>query len=265
MLSWIKRWFKRIAGEHAYQALQKSFYAFLSRVRRWKAPAAGAYYASKIARSENLPILGKYHGTDKHEAVHSFAGMSYLDIYELYLRPYKNEPIALLEIGINDGESLRMWKSYFPKAEIFGIDIDPRCRSFAEERIRIAIGSQDDEAFLGGCFGGDRRFDVILDDGSHVNKMTLASFQYLFYHRLRPGGLYILEDLHCSYDKLQTEFDVRSNWPGMKYNDPAASLDNDRRDMDGFFLSKICDLDHRKGEIQFIHFWSMTCVIKRIQ
>jgi len=215
-------------------------------------------------KSRNLKILGMAQGTDKHDADHSFTGVSYLDVYEQYLLPHQDEKIALMEIGVKDGASLRMWKSFFPRADIFGIDIDPRCKTLEQERIRIATGSQDDEQFLAGCFGERPRFHVIIDDGSHINRMTLASFQYLFHHRLHSGGLYIIEDLRCSYDKLQTQFDVRKNWPGMRYNDPAVSLDNDRKDMDDFFLKILFDLDHRKGEIQFIHFWSNMCVIKKV-
>ena len=87
--------------------------------------------------------------------------------------------------------------------------------------------------------------------------------RHLFSRRLHSGGLYIIEDLRCAYDKLQTQFDIRSNWPGMRYNDPDASLDNDRKDMDDAFLKILFDLDHRKGGIQSIHFWSNMCVIRK--
>jgi hypothetical protein len=264
MFQYLKKAIKGIIGEHIYQKFQKFYYGRLSRIRRWRVPAIGAFYFNKITRTENLHVLGKYYGTDKYDSDHSFSGISYLKIFEKYLLPFQKKRIALLEIGVKDGESLRMWKSFFPKADIFGIDIDPRCKSFEEERINIATGSQDDELLLANCFGKHQRFHAIIDDGSHINKMTLSSFQYLFYHRLHPSGVYIMEDLHCSYDKLQTKYNVRKNWPGMLYNDPAISMDNDRRDMDNFFLSKIYDLDHHKGEIQFIHFWSMICVIGRI-
>jgi hypothetical protein len=263
MLSFVKKGMKQIAGERIYTSLRHFFYQLTSRIRRWRVPPAGALWYAGITKSRSLKLLGMAQGTDKHDADHSFAGLSYLDVYEQYLRPLQDQPIALLEIGVKDGGSLRMWKSYFPRAEIFGIDIDPRCKAFEQERIRVAIGSQDDESFLGGCFGECPRFHVIIDDGSHINHMTLASFRHLFSRRLHSGGLYIIEDLRCAYDKLQTQFDIRSNWPGMRYNDPGASLDNDRKDMDDFFLNILFDLDHRRGDIQFIHFWSNMCVIRK--
>jgi len=93
--------------------------------------------------------------------------------------------------------------------------------------------------------------------------MTLASFEYLFNQRLNNKGIYIIEDLGCSYDKLQTNHNVLENWPGMKYNDNQLSYDNDREDMDKFFLKIIRDLDQRSGNILSIHFWAMTCIIMK--
>jgi hypothetical protein len=264
MLSYFKKAVKRIVGERMYQKIQQCFYRSSSRIRRWRIPPVGVLFFSNITKSRSLKILGMAQGTDKYDADHSFAGVSYLDVYEQYFHPLRDEKIALLEIGVKDGASLRMWKSFFPRADIFGIDIDPRCTAFEEDRIRIATGSQDDEQFLAGFFGERPHFHVIIDDGSHVNKMTLASFHYLFNHRLHSGGVYIIEDLRCSYDKLQMEYDIRRTWPGMRYNDPAASLDNDRKDMEEFFRKILFDLDHRKGQIQFIHFWSNMCVIRKV-
>ncbi|MFH2101999.1 MAG: hypothetical protein ABIJ39_01405 [Chloroflexota bacterium] len=212
----------------------------------------------------SLQVVGIYHLTDKFDENHSFAGLSYLDIYEKYFKQFRNKRVSVLEIGVKDAASLRTWKSYFRKGNIYGIDIDPRCKSLEEERIQIEIGSQDDGDFLRSCFGSDKKFDVVIDDGSHVNQMTLASFDHLFHQRLNNGGIYIIEDLGCSYEKLQTNHNVLEIWPGMKYNDPLKSFDNDRKDMDTFFMEKIRMLDHRTGNIRSIHFWSMTCVITKI-
>lgn len=189
-----------------------------------------------------LQEIGEYHRTDKYDEKHAFAGLSYLNIYERYFHQFKNKRISVLEIGVKHGASLRTWKSYFKNAQIYGIDIDPRCKSFAEERTQIEIGSQDDIEFLNSCFGKDTKFDVIIDDGSHINKMTIVSFENLFSKRMNAGGIYVIEDLGCSYNK---------------------SMGNDRKDMDKFFLEKIENLDKHKSEILSLHFWCMTCVITK--
>ena len=225
--------------------------------------AAGQEANKNVAPS--LTSLGRLHGTDKADKVHTFAGLTYLDVYERYLRelPSRGKDITILEIGVREGASLRMWSDWFPDAQICGFDIDPSCKRFEESRIRIAIGSQDDPQLLRTAFPETSRFDLIVDDGSHINSMTLAAFDVLFAKRLKPGGLYIIEDLGCSYDRLQTDSDVRHQWPGMHYNRKGADLDNDREDMNQFFLDRINDIDHLRGNILFLHFWSRICILKK--
>jgi hypothetical protein len=62
----------------------------------------------------------------------------------------------------------------------------------------VLIGSQDDPAFLRRAAGSLGRLDVVVDDGSHVAKHQLASFDVLF-DLLAPGGLYVIEDVHTAY------------------------------------------------------------------
>jgi hypothetical protein len=256
MRSKLKRVAKNILGSRLYQKTVN--------IKNRITLARLGYVLRRMTGTLNLQMAGIYHNTDKHNQDHTFSGLSYLNIYEKYISTLKNKSISLLEIGVKDGDSLRMWKSYFKYGQIFGIDIDPDCKSQEEERIQIEIGSQDDSDFLKGCLNGNSQFDIIIDDGSHINTMTIKSFQNLFYNRLKSGGIYIIEDLHCSYDKLQTDHNILEIWPGMKHNDPSKDYDNNRAIMNDFFLKMIHDLDHRNGEVQFLHFWAMTCIIKKV-
>ncbi|MEP7318387.1 MAG: hypothetical protein ABI921_06590 [Panacibacter sp.] len=122
-----------------------------------------------------------------------------------HFRPFKNKKINLLEIGAGGyksptkgGESLYMWKRYFPRAKIFSIDIFDK--SFLQEkRIRIFQRSQDDKEFLLEKVVkeiGD--IDLIIDDGSHINKHVIETFQILF-PVLKNGGIYVVEDAQTSY------------------------------------------------------------------
>lgn len=105
----------------------------------------------------------------------------------------------MLEIGVFEGGSLQMWKDFFGrKAEIYAIDINPECKKYEEEQINIFIGSQGDRDFLS-QFGSEYgKFDIILDDGSHLMEDQIASFETLFTY-LNDGGIYICEDTHTSY------------------------------------------------------------------
>jgi hypothetical protein len=137
-------------------------------------------------------------GTDK-EGVHSYTAA-----YERHLRHLRDSPIRLLEIGVGGyadpakgGESLRMWKEYFPRAEIVGIDIHDKA-ALAEQRIAIVRGDQSDPDFLARVGREFGPFDVIIDDGSHYSAHVIASFVGLFPF-LADGGIYVVEDLQTSY------------------------------------------------------------------
>lgn len=105
----------------------------------------------------------------------------------------------MLEIGVQTGASVRMWADYFPNAQIVGIDINPQCAQFASRRIQIITGSQDNPE-IAKFFRSEYPdgFEIVIDDGSHVGEHQRASLD-LFFPLVRPGGLYVIEDLHCSY------------------------------------------------------------------
>jgi len=95
------------------------------------------------------------------------------------------------------GESLRMWKAYFLKGRIVGIDICDKTQ-FREPRIDIRQCDQTDaEALrqLSAEYGG---FDIVIDDGSHLNEHVIATFKLLF-PLMRPGGIYAIEDTQTAY------------------------------------------------------------------
>lgn len=142
-----------------------------------------------------LNDIALFYGTDKSSDFHN-----YCEKYEKYL-PFKcNSKLKILEIGVLKGESLKTWKDYYPNAFIVGIDINPECIECAEERIAIETGSQTDAKFLFGVIKKHGPFDLIIDDGSHVNSDIIFSFKYLF-KSLRPGGIYVVEDCGTSYWK----------------------------------------------------------------
>ena len=125
--------------------------------------------------------------------------LHYLAIYERHFAPYRNTPIRVLEIGVQNGGSARMWRDWFgPDATIFGIDIDPDCAAANGEAAQIRIGSQDDKRFLSSVVDEMGGVDIVIDDGSHMMKHIHTSFRALF-PRLSEGGVYLIEDLHSAY------------------------------------------------------------------
>lgn len=125
------------------------------------------------------------------------------DWYEAYFARLRNEPIKILEIGVKNGGSIAMWERYFPKAEIFGVDIIENCKRFASKRTRIFIGDQGDPEFLRSVIRETGTpLDVIIDDGGHTMQQQCTSFEVLFEH-VRPSGYYVVEDIHTSYREKQ--------------------------------------------------------------
>lgn len=133
-----------------------------------------------------LHEIGLKHGTDKA----TYHG--YCDFYEKELKGLN--PKRILEIGVKDGASLRMWKEFYPESQVMGIDINPPikvpgCRVYQLNATDIySLG------FLG-------RFDLIIDDGSHMTLDQQISFYFLFNAMLKKGGVYIVEDIHTSFYK----------------------------------------------------------------
>lgn len=208
----------------------------------------------------SLKQIGQYYGTDKVDVDHSFNEKCYLDVYERYFREWKSKPVTLVEIGIREGNSLRAYRDYFEKGLIVGVDINP-VSYITEPRIKSFIGSQDAPDLVEEMHRETGDWDIVIDDGSHINALTLASFQLMF-PKLKPGGIYIFEDLYCSYLGDQLPGDIeRGQWPGMQYNDPNLLLHNDRGLLDRFFQERLMDLDHKRGDIEFIHFWAQVCII----
>ncbi len=140
-----------------------------------------------------LDKIAKSFGTDKSSDNHNYCVK-----YEKYLPFKRYDKLNILEIGVLDGKSLLTWKEYYYRSNILGIDINPDCKKYEEDRIKVEIGSQDDHVFLNDIMREYGPFDMILDDGSHMNEHMIYSFEHLF-QSVKSGGVYVIEDIGCSY------------------------------------------------------------------
>jgi len=126
----------------------------------------------------------------------------YFDIYDKVLSPYKNNHINLLEIGVQNGGSLEIWDKYFKNAhKIMGCDINPDCEKLKYESTKIKVlvdNANSENAFKKISEYLDVGIDILIDDGSHVSEDIIKTFAKYF-NSINEGGVYIAEDLHCSY------------------------------------------------------------------
>lgn len=137
----------------------------------------------------------------EHSGKVSVKWFSYLAEYDRIFDAHRDRHVRLLELGIQNGGSLEIWGKYFPYADkLLGCDIDPNCThlTYEDPRIALVIGDANSDAIQAAILEHSRTFDVIIDDGSHRSSDIVKSFGRYF-PRLVDGGIYVVEDLHCSY------------------------------------------------------------------
>lgn len=121
----------------------------------------------------------------------------YGPIYDKHLDPLWTTAKRVLEIGVDHGGSLQLWARAFPSAQIVGLDINPDCKRFEEDRISVVIGDQTDTSLLA-TLG---EFDIVIDDGSHSIKDQTIAFNALY---PRTKMVYLIEDIHGAFPALIT-------------------------------------------------------------
>ena len=138
---------------------------------------------------------------DEHSGKISDKWELYLSSYDLLFRDFRSRNVRILEIGIQNGGSLEVWAKYFPNFEkVVGCDIDEKCArlTYDDDRISVVVGDATDPTTEQRIIEISGQFDIIIDDGSHESGDIVKAFARYFKH-LAPGGLFVAEDLHCSY------------------------------------------------------------------
>jgi Methyltransferase domain len=178
----------------------------------------------------------------------------YFEGYERHFARFRGQNVHVLEIGIYSGGSLEMWKNFFgPASRIYGVDIDPRCKAYESDSVRVFIGDQGDRDFW-------RRFkeevpvlDIVIDDGGHVAGQQIVSLEELLPH-LRPGGIYVCEDLHEAFNGLAAYV------CGLAQDLNSSRLEYNWEDNERYSVSKANSL---QSAIAGIHFYPYMAVIEK--
>ena len=194
-----------------------------------------------------LKEIGNKHGTDKGNECHTIDGESYLDIYDKLFHSVRESVQTLAEIGVRGGNSVTMWREYFPKAHIWGLDIDPTINTDFGERINVIIGDQSSATDLDKLAPGSK-LDVVIDDGSHLADHLEFTFNHLW-PRVSAGGFYVMEDTTCTNGDTT---DYIEKWPGQKYNKAGTKFNNDRQKLNQFILQQIHDAENGRKDVQSV-------------
>lgn len=204
---------------------------------------------------KTLDELAVKHQSDKALLLPGRNGHGYASHYDFFFSRLRDKPIRLLEIGVDKGPSLRMWREYFPNAEIFGVDINPECLSVTGDWT-VVIGDQSNPLFwLEFVKNNGTWWDIIIDDGGHYANMILTSFEFMW-GNLHPGGLYCIEDVGTAYPNY-TQGRIRCDEVYMQNCVP----DGWQNHMD-YFKKKI-DAINLGNEIEMAYFSKELIILKK--
>ena len=148
----------------------------------------------KFGKNISLDYLFKKYETDKSNAIHGFA-----KYYTNHLNRLKNKRLNFLEIGSAGGGSAAAFVHYFDKSNVFCLDVNLTLVKYKSDKINFfGLDSSNSKMLYRFLKNIEERFsvkkfDVIIDDGSHILSDQLFSINY-FYKYLKKGGYYIIED-----------------------------------------------------------------------
>lgn len=150
-----------------------------------------------IAHRETIPELWSDKRSPRKEG-EIYVCHDYLKIYDREWTKWRDQPIRLMEIGLNVGASIKLWLEYFTQADIVGVDIadfQSKVGLFDPNRFNFLKGDQFDVNFWNEVKSKyPQGFDIIIDDGAHSSGPIITSFACMW-GSVRPGGYYVIEDL----------------------------------------------------------------------
>jgi len=204
-----------------------------------------------------LDELSVKYPTDK-----SYKGHNYFRYYDKYFNPIREQVKCLLEVGVYNGNSLKIWNEYFKNSLIVGVDINKECKINEKERIKIFIGNQSNTDFLNSIIEETCFPDIIIDDGSHKGIDQVITFRTLFPY-LKSGGYYVVEDTCTAYwwkNNFQFIDMIRSminsiHFNGKRFNDTGCQNNEVLRQMSG--------LDDIEKNVESITIYNSLIFIKK--
>ena len=131
----------------------------------------------------------------------------YSKFYQDIFYPIKNEKLNIIEIGSFYGNASAALFFYFKNSKIYGADINPDMFRYKSDRVKsFYVNSSSLSSIRNELINKNIKFDIIIEDASHMLKDQIISLFYLF-PVLNKGGYFIVEEL----DFPETREDMRVN------------------------------------------------------
>ncbi len=149
-------------------------------------------HIDEVSPMEKFYLIGKHN--------RSYKWVHYFEIYNRHFKKYIGKDVVIMEIGVNRGGSLQIWKEIFgSKAKIIGVDINPDCKKMEDKQIQIFIGDQASRSFWKDVKAKIPKVDILIDDGGHYMDQQIITFEEMFPH-VKDDGVYLCEDTGTSYN-----------------------------------------------------------------
>lgn len=194
--------------------------------------------------------------------------------YQRVFDQFRDKPLRLLEIGVQNGGSLEIWSKYFTNAiTLTGCDVNPKCGEliFGEPRIKVFVGDANEIETQRQILKHCSQYDIIIDDGSHSSIDIVKSFASYFPH-LADDGLFIAEDLHCSYWE-NYEGGLLHPYSSISFFKRLVDVVNHEHwgvprlrsnILEGFFSRFDCDINEETlSQVHSVEFVNSMCIVRK--
>jgi hypothetical protein len=200
----------------------------------------------------SLTGLADLFGSDKGSIKHNYCEQ-YASIVHEIIKERLQGTIVVGEVGVACGASLRMWANYLPKSKIIGFDVRPQCLELCKDlqNVEIYIGDATNES----TFSGFSKFDLFIDDGSHIAEDIVKTFS-IMWKKISPGGYYVIEDLACTYSDVYTK-----GYSSLFKN----KVENRRENFLIFFDSLLRAIDSKRSDIKSVSYYPQLMCIQKVE
>lgn len=159
-------------------------------------------------------MLALKYGADKWGKHH------YTPVYYDLFKDKREKVKKVVEIGTGEGASMKMWRDFFPKAKIYGADIDIKRVPEIYSRMSLVSCDQTKESDLKNLLKETgKNINLFVDDGSHKPEDQVFTCNKLM-PLLKKGVIYVIEDVaDPSITKQLDAWDWELVRVGKRYDD----------------------------------------------
>ena len=209
--------------------------------------------------NKSLDELFNYYGSDKANFFKKLnrAGHGFSRFYTDHFKKFKNREINILEIGSFAGASAAAFSKYFPNVKVFCFDVNISNFEFKSKKIYVygidINNNKEVKKTINKIFTKHqiKKFDVIIDDGSHYLSDILFSLNFFFKY-LKEKGSFIIEDY-----KLPNYYKYNKNIDHIFVNEFLKNIENNKISNSSIFskedqlylINKIEKIDYYKGNL----------------